>query len=77
VTIGIDPYAPPPSPEQLAIIEAGGLELAGIAMIAALLLTVVLIFVKNRLLNIIGLVLVIAAILTGASSIALNGLTPV
>jgi hypothetical protein len=77
VTIAIDPYAPPNTPEQIAIIEAGGLELAGYAMIAALLLTMALIFVKNRLLNVIGLTLVIACILTGAASIALNGLTPV
>lgn len=77
MTVTIDPYAPLPSPAQQAVIDNGGLELAGIAMIGALLLTVVLIFVKNRLLNIIGLSLVIAAILTGATSIALNGLTPV
>lgn len=77
VTIGIDPYTPANTPAQDAIIEAGGLELAGYAMILTLLLTVILIFVKNRLLNGIGLALIIAAILTGASSIALNGLTPV
>jgi len=77
VTVAIDPYTSPNTAAQEAIIEAGGLDLAGIAMITALLLIIALIFVKNRRLNVIGLTLVILSILTGASSIALNGLTPV
>lgn len=77
VMLTAQPYAPGPTAAQEAAMGSEANFIASIALLSAFVLMLALIFVKSRVLNALLLVLVIAAILGGAITIAMLGLTPV